>query len=1036
VDQVPSIMAEKPSVSTYESAKAEGKCVIVARSTCAFCIRATQLLGDFVAEDKLVVLNVDKTPEGSKIRAKGKQDGNGHPTLPIIFFGNEYIGGCDDISALKTRGVLPQRLGGKLVMSPQDIAKRNAAKDTRPPLGLERWFPLFYFPHTVNGTAVRGRGLCVVTICLLTITFGIVEEYTRWTGWLNILLSCDYLVILVCGGVASPLAAFGNCLTFCLPEKFSAGAPKQFAAFLGLMFSGITGGFLVAELRWAGIIVSAMLCGAASLETFLDFCAGCWMFGMMIQFKILPPTMHNLHIGQKLLWKNQVQRADDFTTELKKLQPKNLQVRQHGQPMTSADNVIPYPKSEDHKRRDFNPIKHVQFSDFMMPLSILALAVCYQLAYYTPGIRCRWQNAAGLDQGRDRRCAMVEHIEIWQVIFFLSLALFAVLTGLLAMKLVMYNKKFFKELKHPIRIGGATSFPAYLVLLAFVLFDYPGDTFGHELANQEEGWNRTLALVCFWVGAVLLKLLMIVKLATSVTNRADKNLAQANMLFPVIGCVLVAMVAPIFDNYAGADGCYTEVGWFYFALSAVLTILLTGGTFMEAITYHWSDERIRPSVGLWVVAFHLPFLAYIFLTQGVQAFWSSTARHNFYSSTDQSVLQSTVPLDAIAHTLYFAGVSLFLVLAYMAFPMGFLLRLKFDFSFWQLAFPLDILTLSTFTYLKFMHSSNMGVGYMNGLAYGFLALTTYVHASLFFNTLFWLLKRRWLRPDYKWAPMSINLLTHEAFRFAGEGLLEAAKALKGKSGDDALVEAQHLATQWQSYSVVLEWHSHQEERHMFPEIDAFNPFNTQDAHEQHVYLGQLETAMNDAAKKVLEASSGVAAQEAMNTLASTLETYVPYFEQHLDWEEQNLLVTNRRTFNTDIMISIVKKIWTEFECKTVEAFRKEAGFSESESAPLFKPFKKDDDPKELLRYPPPHVAILPIEKTQVWRVVLPWIIQHLPMPMQRARFVKAMIWAVPERAQHIGEMIYRGVEDHEWCALTTDVPEIIPRGLPGWQRRV
>jgi len=377
-------MAEKPSVSSYESAKSEGKCVIVARSTCAFCIRAFELLSDFVADDRLVVLNVDKTAEGRQIRAKAKQDGNGHSTLPIIFFGNEYIGGCDNISALKTRGTLPKRLGGKLVMNPKDMAKKKAAKDVRPPIGLT--FPLFYFPHTLNGTAVRGRGLCVVTICLLTITFGLVEEYTRWTGWLNILLSCDYFVIILCGGAASPLAAFGNCLTFCLPEKFNAGAPKQFAAFLGLMFSGIAGAFLVAEQRWVGIIVSAMLCGAASLETFLDFCAGCWMFGMMIQFKILPPTMHNLHIGQKLLWIMQVKRADDFTTELKQLQPKNLQVRQHGQPLTMADNVIPYPKSEDHKRRDFNPIKHVQFSDFIMPFSILALSVCYQLAYYTPGI--------------------------------------------------------------------------------------------------------------------------------------------------------------------------------------------------------------------------------------------------------------------------------------------------------------------------------------------------------------------------------------------------------------------------------------------------------------------------------------------------------------------------------------------------------------------------------------------------------------------------------------------------------------------------
>mmetsp|Transcript_45104 Transcript_45104/g.107234 ORF Transcript_45104/g.107234 Transcript_45104/m.107234 type:complete len:1042 (-) Transcript_45104:236-3361(-) len=1041
-------MAEKGSVESYKAAKADGKCVIVARSTCAFCIRAHQLLSEYVPEDKLVIINVDKTPEGKKIRAQAKEDGKGHSTLPVIFFGDNYIGGCDNISELKTRGVLPKHLGGKLLMSPAEMEKREAAKEVRAPIGLERLFPLFYFPHTVNGTAVRGRGLCVVSICVMTILAGIIEEYTRWTGWLNILLSVDYLVIICCGGAASPLAAFGNCLTACLPEKFSAGAPKQFAAFLGMMFSGIAGAFLVAEWRWAGIIVSGMLCGAAGLETFLDFCAGCWMFGMMIQFKILPPTMHNMHIGQKLLVKMQASRADDFETKLKPLQDKNLQVRQIGQPATKADNVIPYPKSEDHKRRDFNPIKHVALGDFIMPLSILALALAYQVAYYTPGVRCRWQTGEGETVLRDRRCALVESNLVWQVIFYLSLVIFAGLFVLLVMKKIVYPKKFWSEIQHPIRSSGAASLPAYLILLAYMLFDYPGEVFALDSEHgnpDEEAWCRTLACVLFWVGAILLKLLMIYKLASMVALRGDKNLAQANMLFPLMACVIAAMVAPVFENYNGLGRAYREIGWFFFALAAVLAILMTGGTLMEAITYHWSDERIRPSVGLWVVAFHLPFLAYSFLsnTAGPGLMYDVTPRKNFYSTPDAPTYNilndgAFVQMDVIQHTLYFAGLSLFLVLAFLAFPMGFLLRLKFDFSFWQLAFPLDMLTIATMVYLKALHGTVMGVGFINGLAYGFLALSTYVHCSLFFNTLFWLLKRRWLRPDYKWAPLSINMLTHEAFKFAGEGLLESAIGLKNKTDEATLIEAQHLAKEWESYSVVLEWHAHQEEKHMFPEIDGFNPFNTHNAHEQHLYLGELEHTMNDAAKKILTATSwGPAAKEAVDALVSSLETYIPYFEKHLQWEEENLLVTNRRTFNLDIQIRIVQKIWAEYESKTVETFRAEAGLEVNEESEPFLPgWKKDKDPNALLGYPMQHVPVLPMHKKQVWRVVLPWVIRHLALPMQRARFVKALIWALPERAQHIGEMIYRGVEDHEWCAITQDVPEIIPRGLPGWKRRV
>ena len=42
---------------------------------------------------------------------------------------------------------------------------------------------------------------------------------------------------------------------------------------------------------------------------------------------------------------------------------------------------------------------------------------------------------------------------------------------------------------------------------------------------------------------------------------------------------------------------------------------------------------------------------------------------------------------------------------------------------------------------------------------------------------------------------------------------------------------------------------------MFPEIDGFNPFNTADGQQQHVYLEQLEREMNDAAEKMLKASA-------------------------------------------------------------------------------------------------------------------------------------------------------------------------------------
>lgn len=52
----------------------------------------------------------------------------------------------------------------------------------------------------------------------------------------------------------------------------------------------------------------------------------------------------------------------------------------------------------------------------------------------------------------------------------------------------------------------------------------------------------------------------------------------------------------------------------------------------------------------------------------------------------------------------------------------------------------------------------------------------------------------------------------------------------------------------------------------------------------------------------------------------------------------------------------------------------------------------------------------------------------------QARFVKTWIWAMPEKAQLVGLMLYRSVDDVTWAELQRDVPAIVPRGLPGYRR--
>lgn len=48
--------------------------------------------------------------------------------------------------------------------------------------------------------------------------------------------------------------------------------------------------------------------------------------------------------------------------------------------------------------------------------------------------------------------------------------------------------------------------------------------------------------------------------------------------------------------------------------------------------------------------------------------------------------------------------------------------------------------------------------------------------------------------------------------------------------------------------------------------------------------------------------------------------------------------------------------------------------------------------------------------------------------------MKTWVWAMPERAQQLGLMVYRVVDDVTWVEVARDLPEVIPRGLPGYRR--
>jgi hypothetical protein len=69
-----------------------------------------------------------------------------------------------------------------------------------------------------------------------------------------------------------------------------------------------------------------------------------------------------------------------------------------------------------------------------------------------------------------------------------------------------------------------------------------------------------------------------------------------------------------------------------------------------------------------------------------------------------------------------------------------------------------------------------------------------------------------------------------------------------------------------------------------------------------------------------------------------------------------------------------------------------------------------------------------------WEIIIPFVVMNIPHHGSRVRYLKALCWGMPERAQQIGAILYQHVDAVMWEQLRFEVPEIIPRGASSWKR--
>lgn len=146
---------------------------------------------------------------------------------------------------------------------------------------------VFTFPDIVNEVSARLVATGVVAMSAIVLV--------GQQPWLIAIMAYGFVARVSSGPTLSPLGQLvTRVITPLLPiaEKPTAGAPKRFAQAIGatLSVAAALAHFALSATTLAYVLV-AMIAIAASMEAFIGFCLGCWLFAKLIALGILPESV-------------------------------------------------------------------------------------------------------------------------------------------------------------------------------------------------------------------------------------------------------------------------------------------------------------------------------------------------------------------------------------------------------------------------------------------------------------------------------------------------------------------------------------------------------------------------------------------------------------------------------------------------------------------------------------------------------------------------------------------------------------------------
>lgn len=579
------------------------------------------------------------------------------------------------------------------------------------------------------------------------------------------------------------------------------------------------------------------------------------------------------------------------------------------------------PRKAGSNGKTFHLIKYCHINYFIVPLSILGLGLPWAILAKIIGMG--WMG-----------------IVVWQTLAWIGVSVDVMLGALYIAKCFLYPSKVKKEWFHPIHHNSFAIPFITLIFMAWMSTMWSGDPTGK------------IAMVLFWLGAIPLSSITIYTIASWIAFPVDEEHIHPSWMVIPVGNLAGAVTAMLVDRD------YIDWGWFQFSLGTLLWLALWPTTFRKAVLGHNSNAALRNLYGVWVAPPAVAMLAF-------------------------NSLEDSTAIGPVHRALFYASLSVALVLAPCVWPLNFFQEGQFAMTAWAFAFPLNALAAAAVTMYGLSPYSSMQVLYVVTLS-----VATVVNVVNALYTLAALKAKRLFTPGVKWSPLSFVALTHTAFRESVQTLEKLTEAVKPVGADDS--DLRQLAASWSAISHAHRIHCMHQDKVIFPALEAFFPGQTIISAVNHDEHKRLMQKIQNALDTLLSCSGGVDGKDCRATLLAALKYNLGVFQKelmdHLD--------------------------------------HKELFFS----APVARKYLPMKTTKDLVR--DSWNATPSSDMTNYMR----WVMANLPAREQKTRFLKTWSWAMPERAQHVGLMVYRVVDDVTWVQVARDIPEMIPRGLPGHRR--